>query len=171
MSPSPTTEKVYDGTSYVAVSYDFTEEFKSAITGFAPADVGFKISASVKDDKKDANDTPYDVTLSGATVSGANYVNGADLKSLLDTKAEFTINRRQLTLSIEFATEIYSGKQSPTIDGSAIVEGLVAGESASVDSITAIYSKGDTAWSYVDLDITMCWCRATKSPPAPDSTG
>ena len=143
------TEKVYDGTSYVAVSYDFKEEFKGAITGFAPADVGFKISASVPD--KNANATPYKVTLSGATVSGANYVNGADLKSLLDTKAEFTINRRQLTLSIEFATEIYSGKQSPTIDGSAIVEGLVAGESASVDSITAIYSQGDAAWSYVDL--------------------
>lgn len=145
------TEKVYDGTSYVAVSYDFTEEFKSAITGFAPADVGFKISASVKDDKKDANDTPYDVTLSGATVSGANYVEADNLKDLLDIKAEFYINRRQLTLSIEFATAIYSGAMSPTIDGSAIVEGLVAGESASVDSITAIYSKGDTAWSYVDL--------------------
>ena len=139
------TEKVYDGTSYVAVSYDFTEEFKSAITGFAPADVGFKISASVKDDKKDANDTPYDVTLSGATVSGANYVEADNLKDLLDIKAEFYINR-----SIEFATAIYSGAMSPTIDGSAIVEGLVAGESASVDSITAIYSKGDTAWSYVD---------------------
>lgn len=40
---------------------------------------------------------------------------------------------------------------SPTIDGSAIVEGLVAGESATVSSITAIYSQGDTAWSYVDL--------------------
>ena len=145
-----TKEKVYDGTSYVTVSYDFKEEFKSAITGFAPADVGFKISASVKDGEKDADTTPYDVTLSGATVSGANYVDAPDLKSLLETEAKFTINRRPLTLSIEFATEIYSGAMSPTIDGSAIVEGLVAGESASVDSITAIYSKGDTAWSYVD---------------------
>lgn len=142
--------KVYDGTTDVAVSYDFTEEFKGAITGFAPADVGFKISASVDD--KNALATPYKVTLSGATVSGANYVEAADLTDLLDIKAEFTINRRQLTLSIEFATAIYSGAMSPTIDGSAIVEGLVAGESASVDSITAIYSKGDTAWSYVDLD-------------------
>lgn len=142
--------KVYDGTTDVAVSYDFKEEFKGAITGFAPADVGFKISASV--DGKNANATPYKVTLSGATVSGANYVAAADLTSLLETDAEFTINRRQLTLSIEFATAIYSGAMSPTIDGSAIVEGLVAGESASVDSITAIYSKGDTAWSYVDLD-------------------
>lgn len=139
--------KVYDGTTHVAVSYDFTEEFKSAITGFAPADVGFKISASVAD--KNASAT-QDVTLSGATVSGANYVAADNLKDLLDIKAEFTINRRQLTLSIEFATAIYSGAMSPTIDGSAIVEGLVAGESASVDSITAIYSKGDTAWSYVD---------------------
>lgn len=144
------TEKVYDGTRNVAVSYDFTEEFKSAITDFAPADVGFKISASVGG--KDANATPYKVTLSGATVSGANYVAAADLTSLLETDAEFTINRRQLTLSIEFATAIYSGEKSPTIDGSAIVEGLVAGESATVSSITAIYSQGDTAWSYVDLD-------------------
>lgn len=142
--------KVYDGTTDVAVSYDFKEEFKGAITGFAPADVGFEIRASVPD--KNANATPYKVTLSGATVSGANYVAAADLTSLLETDAEFTINRRQLTLSIEFATAIYSGAMSPTIDGSAIVEGLVAGESASVDSITAIYSKGDTAWSYVDLD-------------------
>lgn len=145
-----TDNKVYDGTTHVAVSYDFTEEFKSAITGFAPADVGFEISASVGG--KDANATPYKVTLSGATVSGANYVAAADLTSLLETDAEFTINRRQLTLSIEFATEIYSGAMSPTIDGSAIVEGLVAGESATVDSITAIYSQGTTAWSYVDLD-------------------
>ena len=147
-----TKEKVYDGTSYVTVSYDFKEEFKSAITGFAPADVGFKISASVKDGEKDADTTPYDVTLSGATVSGANYVDAPDLKSLLETEAKFTINRRPLTLSIEFATEIYSGAMSPTIDGSAIVEGLVAGESATVGSFTAIYSKGNTAWSYVDLD-------------------
>lgn len=144
------TEKDYDGTPNVTVSYDFNEEFKSAITGFAPADVGFEISASVPD--KNANATPYKVTLSGATVSGANYVAAADLTSLLETDAEFTINRRQLTLSIEFATEIYSGAMSPTIDGSAIVEGLVAGESATVSSITAIYSQGDTAWSYVDLD-------------------
>lgn len=144
------TEKVYDGTTDVAVSYDFKEEFKSAITGFAPADVGFEISASVPD--KNANATPYKVTLSGATVIGANYVEAPDLESLLDTEAKFTINRRQLTLSIEFATAIYSGAMSPTIDGSAIVEGLVAGESASVSSITAIYSQGDTAWSYVDLD-------------------
>ena len=142
--------KVYDGTTDVAVSYDFKEEFKRAITGFAPADVGFEISASVDD--KNALATPYKVTLSGATVSGANYVEADNLKDLLDIKAEFYINRRQLTLSIEFATAIYSGATSPTIDGSAIVEGLVAGESASVDSITAIYSKGDTAWSYVDLD-------------------
>ena len=142
------TEKVYDGTTDVAVSYDFTDAFKGAITGFAPADVGFEISASV--DYEDADDTPYKVTLSGATVSGANYVEADNLTDLLDTEAEFTINRRQLTLSIEFATAIYSGATSPTIDGSAIVEGLVAGESASVDSITAIYSKGDTAWSYVD---------------------
>lgn len=147
-----TDNKVYDGTPNVTVSYDFKEEFKSAITGFAPADVGFKISASVKDGKKDADDTPYDVTLSGATVSGANYVAAADLKDLLDIKAKFTIKRRPLTLSIEFATAIYSGAMSPTIDGSAIVEGLVAGESATVSSITAIYSQGDTAWSYVDLD-------------------
>lgn len=145
-----TKEKDYDGTTDVAVSYDFTEEFKGAITGFAPADVGFEISASVPD--KNASATPYKVTLSGATVSGANYVAAADLTSLLDIKAKFTINRRQLTLSIEFATEIYKGAMSPTIDGSAIVEGLVAGESATVDSITAIYSQGDTAWSYVDLD-------------------
>ena len=143
--------KVYDGTPNVTVSYDFKEEFKSAITGFAPADVGFEISASVKDDKKDADTTPYDVTLSGATVNGANYVRAADLEKLLVTDAKFTINRRPLTLSIEFATAIYSGAMSPTIDGSAIVEGLVAGESATVDSITAIYSQGDTAWSYVDL--------------------
>lgn len=142
--------KVYDGTTDVAVSYDFTEGFKGAITGFAPADVGFKISASV--DGKNADDTPYEVRLSGATVSGANYVAAPDLESLLDTKAEFIINRRELTLSIEFATAIYSGAMSPTIDGSAIVEGLVAGESATVDSIIAVYSKGDTAWSYVDLD-------------------
>lgn len=142
--------KVYDGTTDVAVSYDFTEEFKGAITGFAPADVGFEISASVPD--KNAHATPYKVTLSGATVSGANYVAAPDLTDLLKTEAEFTINRRQLTLSIEFATAIYSGAMSPTIDGSAIVEGLVAGESATVDSITAIYSQGDTAWSYVDLD-------------------
>lgn len=146
------TEKVYDGTPDVAVSYDFTEEFKSAITGFEPADVGFEISASVKDEKKDANTTPYDVTLSGATVSGANYVAAADLTDLLKTDADFIIKRRELTLSIEFATAIYSGAMSPTIDGSAIVEGLVAGESATVSSITAIYSQGDTAWSYVDLD-------------------
>lgn len=144
------TEKVYDGTTDVTVSYDFTDAFKGAITGFAPADVGFEISASV--DGKNASATPYKVTLSGATVSGANYVDAPDLESLLETEAEFIINRRQLTLSIEFATAIYSGAMSPTIDGSAIVEGLVAGESASVDSITAIYSKGDTAWSYVDLD-------------------
>lgn len=143
------TEKVYDGTTDVTVSYDFNEEFKNAITGFAPADVGFKISASV--DNKNANDTPYKVTLSGATVSGANYDEAPDLKDLLTTDAKFTINRRQLTLSIEFATAIYSGAMSPTIDGSAIVEGLVAGESATVSSITAIYSQGDTAWSYVDL--------------------
>ena len=143
--------KVYDGTPNVTVSYDFKEEFKSAITGFAPADVGFEISASVKDDKKDADTTPYDVTLSGATVNGANYVRAADLEKLLVTDAKFTINRRPLTLSIEFATAIYSGAMSPTIDGSAIVEGLVEGESASVDSITAIYSQGNTAWSYVDL--------------------
>lgn len=143
------TEKVYDGTTDVAVSYDFTEGFKGAITGFAPADVGFKISASVGG--KDANATPYAVKLSGATVSGANYVAADNLKDLLDIKAEFTINRRQLTLSIEFATAIYSGATSPTIDGSAIVEGLVEGESATVSSITAIYSQGDTAWSYVDL--------------------
>lgn len=142
--------KVYDGTTDVAVSYDFTEGFKGAITGFAPADVGFKISASVDD--KNADDTPYEVRLSGATVSGANYVAAPDLESLLDTEAEFIINRRELTLSIEFATAIYSGAMSPTIDGSAIVEGLVAGESATVDSIIAVYSKGDTAWSYVDLD-------------------
>lgn len=141
--------KVYDGTTDVAVSYDFKEEFKRAITGFALADVGFKISASVGG--KDANDTPYKVRLSGATVSG-NYVEAADLTSLLETEAEFTINRRPLTLSIEFATAIYSGAMSPTIDGSAIVEGLVAGESATVSSITAIYSKGNTPWSYVDLD-------------------
>lgn len=145
-----TDNKVYDGTTVVAVPYDFTEEFKGAITGFAPADVGFEISASV--DGKNASATPYKVTLSGATVSGANYVAAADLTSLLETDAEFTINRRQLTLSIEFATAIYSGAMSPTIDGSAIVEGLVAGESASVDSITAIYSQGTTAWSYVDLN-------------------
>lgn len=145
-----TDNKVYDGTTDVAVSYDFTEEFKGAITGFAPADVGFKISASVPD--KNANATPYKVTLSGATVSGANYVKADDLTDLLKTDAKFTINRRQLTLSIEFATAIYSGAMSPTIDGSAIVEGLVAGESATVSSITAIYSQGDTAWSYVDLD-------------------
>lgn len=145
-----TDNKVYDGTTDVAVSYDFTEEFKSAITGFAPADVGFEISASVGG--KDASDTPYEVRLSGATVIGANYVEGDNLKDLLDIKAEFYINRRPLTLSIEFATEIYSGAMSPTIDGSAIVEGLVAGESATVSSITAIYSKGDTAWNYVDLD-------------------
>ena len=145
-----TDNKVYDGTTDVAVSYDFTEGFKGAITGFAPADVGFKISASVGG--KDANATPYAVKLSGATVSGANYVAAPDLESLLDTKAEFIINRRELTLSIEFATAIYSGAMSPTIDGSAIVEGLVAGESATVSSITAIYSQGDTAWSYVDLD-------------------
>lgn len=145
-----TKEKDYDGTTHVAVSYDFTEEFKNAITDFAPADVGFKISASVAD--KNASATPYKVTLSGATVvSGANYVAAADLTSLLETDAEFIINRRQLTLSIEFATAIYSGAMSPTIDGSAIVEGLVAGESATVSSITAIYSQGDTAWSYVDL--------------------
>ena len=142
--------KVYDGTTDVAVSYDFTEEFKRAITDFAPADVGFEISASVDD--KNALATPYKVTFSGATVSGANYVEAADLTDLLDTEADFYINRRELTLSIEFATAIYKGEPSPTIDGSAIVEGLVAGESASVDSITAIYSKGDTAWSYVDLD-------------------
>lgn len=142
-------EKVYDGTTDVTVSYDFTDAFKGAITGFAPADVGFKISASV--DNKNANDTPYKVTLSGATVSGANYDEAPDLKDLLTTDAKFTINRRQLTLSIEFATAIYSGAMSPTIDGSAIVEGLVAGESATVGSITAIYSQGDTAWSYVDL--------------------
>ena len=141
-------DKVYDGTTDVAVSYDFTEEFKSAITGFAPADVGFKISASVTD--KNAKATPYKVTLSGATVSGANYATG-NLEDLLDIEAEFYINRRQLTLSIEFATEIYSGKMSPTIDGSAIVEGLVEGESATVGSITAIYSQGTTEWSYVDL--------------------
>ncbi len=145
-----TDNKVYDGTTDVAVSYDFTEGFKGAITDFAPADVGFEISASVPD--KNANATPYKVTLSGATVSGANYVAAADLTSLLETDAEFTINRRQLTLSIEFATAIYSGAMSPTIDGSAIVEGLVAGESATVSSITAIYSQGDTAWSYVDLN-------------------
>lgn len=144
------TEKVYDGTTDVTVSYDFTDAFKGAITGFAPADVGFEISASV--DGKNASATPYKVTLSGATVSGANYVEAPDLESLLETDAEFTINRRQLTLSIEFATEIYSGAQSPKIDGSAIVEGLVAGESATVSSITAIYSQGDTAWSYVDLN-------------------
>ena len=142
-----TKEKDYDGTTVVAVSYDFTEEFKNAITGFAPADVGFKISASVAD--KNASAT-QDVTLSGATVSGANYDEAPDLTDLLETDAKFTINPRQLTLSIEFATAIYSGAMSPTIDGSAIVEGLVAGESASVDSITAIYSKGDAAWSYVD---------------------
>ena len=142
--------KVYDGTTDVAVSYDFKEEFKSAITGFAPADVGFEISASVPD--KNASATPYEVRFSGATVSGANYVAAPDLTDLLKTEAEFTINRRQLTLSIEFATAIYSGAMSPTIDGSAIVEGLVADESATVDSITAIYSQGDTAWSYVDLD-------------------
>lgn len=147
-----TDNKVYDGTPYVTVSYDFKEEFKSAITGFAPADVGFEISASVKDDKKDADTTPYDVTLSGATVNGANYVEAADLKSLLETEAKFTINRRQLTLSIEFATATYSGAEGPARGGSAIVEGLVEGESATVDSITAIYSKGNTAWSYVDLD-------------------
>ena len=123
------TDKVYDGTTDVAVSYDFTEEFKSAITGFAPADVGFEISASVPD--KNALATPYKVTLSGATVSGANYVEADNLKDLLDIKAEFYINRRQLTLSIEFATAIYSGATSPTIGGSAIVEGLVAGESSS----------------------------------------
>lgn len=144
------TEKVYDGTTDVAVSYDFNEKFKSAITGFAPADVGFEISASVTD--KNASATPYKVTLSGATVSGANYVAAADLTSLLKTDAEFTINRRPLTLSIEFATAIYSGATSPTIGGSAIVEGLVEGESATVSSITAIYSQGNTAWSYVDLD-------------------
>lgn len=144
-----TDNKVYDGTTDVAVSYDFTEKFKDAITGFAPADVGFEISASVPD--KNASATPYKVTLSGATVSGANYVKADDLTSLLKTDAKFTINRRQLTLSIEFATAIYSGAMSPTIDGSAIVEGLVAGESATVSSITAIYSQGDTAWSYVDL--------------------
>ena len=144
------TEKVYDGTTDVTVSYDFTDAFKGAITGFAPADVGFEISASV--DGKNASATPYKVTLSGATVSGANYVDAPDLESLLETEAEFIINRRQLTLSIEFATAIYSGAMSPTIDGSAIVEGLVAGESATVDSIIAVYSKGDTAWSYVDLD-------------------
>ena len=143
------TEKVYDGTTDVTVSYDFTEEFKGAITGFAPADVGFEISASV--DGKNASATPYKVTLSGATVSGANYVDAPDLESLLETEAEFIINRRQLTLSIEFATEIYSGAQSPKIDGSAIVEGLVAGESATVDSITAIYSRDNTEWRYVDL--------------------
>lgn len=142
--------KVYDGTTDVAVSYDFKEEFKGAITGFAPADVGFEISASVPD--KNALATPYKVTLSGATVSGANYVEADNLKDLLDIKAEFYINRRQLTLSIEFATAIYSGATSPTIGGSAIVEGLVAGESATVDSITAIYSQGNTPWSYVDLD-------------------
>lgn len=145
-----TDNKVYDGTTDVAVSYDFTEKFKDAITGFAPADVGFEISASVPD--KNASATPYKVTLSGATVSGANYVKADDLTDLLKTDAKFTINRRQLTLSIEFATAIYSGAMSPTIDGSAIVEGLVAGESATVSSITAIYSQGDTAWSYVDLD-------------------
>lgn len=145
-----TKEKDYDGTTVVAVSYDFTEEFKSAITGFAPADVGFEISASVPD--KNALATPYKVTLSGATVSGANYVKARDLEKLLDTEAEFTINRRPLTLSIEFATAIYSGAMSPTIDGSAIVEGLVGDESATVSSssITAIYSKGTTKWNYVD---------------------
>ena len=142
-----TKEKDYDGTTVVAVSYDFTDAFKGAITGFAPADVGFKISASVAD--KNAS-TTQDVTLSGATVSGANYDEAPDLTDLLETDAEFTINRRPLTLSIEFATAIYSGAMSPTIDGSAIVKGLVAGESASVDSITAIYSKGTTEWSYVD---------------------
>ena len=145
-----TDNKVYDGTTDVAVSYDFTEEFKGAITGFAPADVGFEISASVPD--KNASAT-QDVTLSGATVDiDANYVAAADLTSLLETEAKFTIKRRPLTLSIEFAADIYSGAMSPTIGGSAIVEGLVAGESATVDSITAIYSKGNTAWSYVDLD-------------------
>lgn len=145
-----TDNKVYDGTTDVVVSYDFTEEFKSAITGFAPADVGFEISASVPD--KNALATPYKVTLSGATVSGANYVAAAGLTDLLETDAKFTINRRPLTLSIEFATEIYSGVTSPPIGGSAIVEGLVAGESATVGSFTAIYSKGNTPWSYVDLD-------------------
>lgn len=145
------TEKVYDGTPYVTVSYDFKEEFKSAITGFAPADVGFEISASATG--KDASDKLYDVILSGATVRGANYVVGENLTSPRTYAEFFTINRRQLTLSIEFATEIYSGKESPIIiDGSAIVEGLVEGESATVGSITAIYSQGNTAWSYVDLD-------------------
>lgn len=144
-----TKEKDYDGTTVVAVSYDFTDAFKGAITGFDPADVGFKISASVAD--KNASAT-QDVTLSGATVSGANYDEAPDLTDLLETDAKFTINPRQLTLSIEFATAIYSGAMSPTIDGSAIVEGLVAGESATVDpTITAIYSQGTTEWSYVDL--------------------
>ena len=143
------TEKVYDGTSYVAVSYDFTEEFKSAITGFAPADVGFEISASATG--KDASDKLYDVILSGATVRGANYVVGKNLTSPRTYAEFFTINRRQLTLSIEFATAIYLGETSPTIGGSAIVEGLVEGESATVGSITAIYSQGNTPWSYVDL--------------------
>lgn len=144
------TEKVYDGTTDVAVSYDFKKEFKDAITDFAPADVGLKISASATG--KDASDKLYDVILSGATVSGANYVEGENLKEQRTYAEFFTINRRQLTLSIEFATEIYKGAKSPTIDGSAIVEGLVAGESATVLVSTAIYSQGDTAWSYVDLD-------------------
>lgn len=145
------TEKVYDGTTHVAVSYDFTEEFKSAITGFAPADVGFKISASATG--KNASDKLYDVILSGATVSGANYVVGENLKEQRTYAEFFTINRRQLTLSIEFATAIYSNAESPKIDGSAIVEGLVEGEIATVSSssITAIYSRGNTEWRYVDL--------------------
>lgn len=145
------TGKVYDGTTDVAVSYDFTDAFKGAITGFDPAHVGFEISASVAE--KNASATPYDVTLSGVKVSGTNYDEAPDLKDLLETKAKFTINRRQLTLSIGFETAIYSGAENPNIiNGSAVVVGLVAGESATVDSITAIYSQGDTAWSYVDLD-------------------
>lgn len=150
------TEKVYDGTTDVTVSYDFTDAFRGAITGFDPADVGFKISASV--DSKDANATPYKVNLSDAEVNGANYVAASDLTTSLRetyTDAEFFINPRQLTLSIGFETAIYSGAENPNIiNGSAVVVGLVAGESAtvSVSSANAKYSDGSTLWKYVNTD-------------------
>lgn len=149
-------EKDYDGTKDVTVSYDFTDAFRGAITGFDPADVGFKISASV--DSKDASATPYKVNLSDAEVNGANYVAASDLTTSLRetyTDAEFFINPRQLTLSIGFETAIYSGAENPNIiNGSAVVVGLVAGESAtvSVSSANAKYSDGSTLWKYVNTD-------------------
>lgn len=149
-------EKDYDGTKDVTVSYDFTDAFRGAITGFDSADVGFKISASVGG--KDANATPYKVNLSDAEVNGANYVAASDLTTSLRetyTDAEFFINPRQLTLSIGFETAIYSGAENPNIiNGSAVVVGLVAGESAtvSVSSANAKYSDGSTLWKYVNTD-------------------